>query len=239
MLNSDRFLDAFSDIEKYIRETSGARYGDSFSGSVPRAAEKDVKVRRYENALIEFAQLRNAIVHGPRGERVLAEPNDQVVAEIEQIAKMLTSPPPVSQFIRRDAVALQAGEPLERALRVLQKEGFSHLPVYEGKRFSGLLTTNAIVKWLSDHLDNNPAEAARQTPVKKVLNYGGTEPRYLMMSRRATGFEVLSAFEDYQRNGQRLNAVLITENGKADESLLGILTAWDLPAIYEAIEKVG
>ena len=36
--------------------------------------------------------------------------------------------------------------------------------------------------------------------------------------------------------GKPLEAILLTENGEVSERLLGIITLWDLPQIYEAVE---
>jgi CBS domain-containing protein len=236
MLNSDRFLDAFYTIEKYVRRASGADSTDTFTGSVHRSAKADPRVQRYKNTLIEFAQLRNAIVHGPRGDRVLAEPNEEVVAQIEQIARLLTAPPRVTEFMKRNVVTLQADEPLRRALTTFRDSTFSQIPVYRGKQFAGLLTTTALVRWLAEHLENE-AISVDQARVADALP--GGEPRHRFLSAKASAFDVLDAFERYQRQGKRLRAVLITQNGQPNEGLLGILTAWDLTAIYDALEGPG
>ena len=231
MLNSDRFLDAFSTIEKYTRIAARAKPGDSFTGNVHRAAKYDATIRRYSDILIEYAQLRNAIVHGPRGERVLAEPNDEVVADIERIARLLAEPPPLDRFMNRSVTIMQADEPLLKAIRLFREATFSQIPVYRGKRFVGLLTTTAVVLWFGDHIQNGCVQVD-SVRVEEVLGTGGEEKRYLFLPRQSTAFDVLEAFEDYQRRGQRLRAVLVTEHGKPDEGLLGIVTVWDLQAIY-------
>jgi len=57
------------------------------------------------------------------------------------------------------------------------------------------------------------------------------------LRRDSTLFEALERFQDFERRGKKLEAVLITQNGKLSETLLGIITIWDLPKIYEALEK--
>ncbi|WP_261665290.1 hypothetical protein [Deinococcus sp. Marseille-Q6407] len=46
----------------------------------------------------------------------------------------------------------------------------------------------------------------------------------------------IEAFEEHTDRGKRLSAVLITQNGKETEGLLGIVTVYDLP---EAIASLG
>lgn len=236
MLNSDRFLDAFNTIERYVRRSAGVGPTEPFTSAAHRASKSDANVRHYLDTLLEYAQLRNAIVHGPRGERVLAEPNDCVVAEIEKIAAHLTAPPSVTDFMNRNVITLQSTAPLSQAIRVFRDETFSQIPVYTGKKFTGLLTTTAVVRWLGKQIDGGQVNL-EQVTVQDVLDATGNEKRYLFMSRQASAFDVIEAFEKFQRSGKRLRAVLVTETGRPDQALLGILTAWDLQAVYQALES--
>lgn len=236
MLNSDRFLDAFNTIERYVRRSARVGPTEPFVSSVHRASKSDSKVRHYRETLLEFAQLRNAIVHGPRGERVLAEPNDCVVAEIERMAAHLTEPPKVTDFMNKNVITIQSSAPLSQAVRVFRDETFSQIPVYTGKRFTGLITTTAVVRWLGKQL-NDSQVILEPVTVQEVLQTTGNEKRYLFMPKGANAFEVIAAFENFQRSGKRLRAVLVTDGGRQDQVLLGILTAWDLQAVYQSLES--
>ncbi len=72
--NSDQFLDAFSRIEKLLRRMVDGRRVDSFTFLVREAAKRSATVRRVEQDLLEYADLRNAIVHERGGGFVIAEP---------------------------------------------------------------------------------------------------------------------------------------------------------------------
>jgi len=236
MLNSDRFLDAFNTIERYMRRSAGVGPAEPFVSSVHRASKTDAKVRHYRETLLEFAQLRNAIVHGPRGERVLAEPNDHVVTEIERLATLLTAPPKVTEFMNTNVVTIQAGDPLSRAMQVFRDQSFSQIPVYEGKRFFGLLTTTAVVRWLGKQLQDGHVTLDPAT-VQDVLQAAGEEKRYLFVSQGVTAFDVAAAFDKFLRRGERLRAVLVTAGGDPNQPLLGIFTVWDLQAVYRTLES--
>ena len=52
-------------------------------------------VRKYEDDLITFGRLRNAIIHGSNDEILIAEPHEDVVKKIELIERLITTPPKV------------------------------------------------------------------------------------------------------------------------------------------------
>ena len=235
MLNSDRFLDAFNTIERYVRRTIEVGQSEPFVSGVHRASRTDSKVRHYRETLLEFAQLRNAIVHGPRGERVLAEPNDSVVMEIERIANLLTAPPSIADFMTKEVITIQGSEELARAVLVFREESFSQIPVYAGHRFTGLLTTTAVVRWLGKQLQNGSFSLGSVT-VREILESAGKESGFSFMPETATAFDVIAVFERSHRRGERLRAVLVTDDGGRDSPLLGILTLWDLQAAYQSLE---
>ena len=65
-----------------------------FSEMVRRLSkQKQGDIKKYEEDLLQMAQLRNAIVHEKIGENfVIAEPNQWVVTRIQQIEQALLQP---------------------------------------------------------------------------------------------------------------------------------------------------
>jgi hypothetical protein len=88
MLNSDRFLNAFNSIERYLREFAKQGKETRFYALVDLASNSNPAVRRFKDDLKEFADLRNAIVHERTDGHVLAEPNDKAVNEIAAIPNL-------------------------------------------------------------------------------------------------------------------------------------------------------
>lgn len=64
MANSDLFLISFNRIEKWMRDEMGNARNMGFTELVRRLAQrKQLMIRKYEDDLLQLAQLRNAIVH--------------------------------------------------------------------------------------------------------------------------------------------------------------------------------
>ncbi|WP_054752158.1 hypothetical protein [Piscibacillus salipiscarius] len=94
MKNSERYLIAFNQIEKFLSNEmnqNGQHVG--FSKAVHQVGKNNRIVNRFKEDLLEFAVLRNAIVHERTDpEYVIAEPHDSTVEKIEKILNELTEP---------------------------------------------------------------------------------------------------------------------------------------------------
>lgn len=76
-----------------------------------------------------------------------------------------------------------------------------------------------------------------ETSISGVLAYTEADDNFCFLRRDSALFVALEKFQIFEKDGKRFEAVLITENGKPSEKPRGIVTIWDLPKIYDALEK--
>jgi len=233
--NSEKFLQVFNTIEKHLRWLTGSDRYTPFYQLVDRASAGDAAVRRMRTDLLEFADLRNAIVHERTDGHVIAEPNEISVQRFEKIKSLLTEPPGVGNYMVRNVRILPAEMAIGKAAELLYKSGFSQAPVYSGEIYLGLLTTDTIARWFADYLEAEIVDIAT-TRVDEVLEYTEDKEHVYFLDRSATVFHVFELLDKYQGLGKRLDAILVTHSGSSKEKLLGMLTIWDLPELYKAIE---
>ncbi|WP_413364317.1 hypothetical protein [Lysinibacillus sp. 3P01SB] len=151
--NSDRFLTAFNRIDHQMRDIAGVRDYMPFYRLIDQAKKKSLLVRKYEDDLRAYADLRNAIVHHRTSmEFVIAEPHIQVVEQIEHIDEALTRPKLVGQMFRKQVMTFQTTDSLQHTLKAIRKRRYTQFPVYEGKVFRGLVTTVGITNWLASSM---------------------------------------------------------------------------------------
>ncbi|RKO62481.1 hypothetical protein Cdeb_03253 [Caldibacillus debilis GB1] len=73
------------------------------------------------------------------------------------------------------------------------------------------------------------------TRVRDVLEYEEEKDNYPFIGRDANGYEVKELFKKPLDKGKRPDAVLITENGNADDTPLGINTSWAMLKRYKGV----
>ncbi len=232
--NSDRFLVSFAQAEDALKRMLGTSSKDSFRWTVRQAAKRSAVVRSVEEDLLEFADLRNAIVHDRGGGYVIAEPHVATVERLEVIVALLTDPPRIDGTMSHPVVTCSAEDPIGEAAQRMVKGGFTRLPVYSGDELVGLLTAHAIARWIATKLAG-PLDTLHEEPVRAVLEYGNGVKRFELVSRDRLVADVVRLFTGATERGRRLEAVLVTANGLPTERLLGIVTVQDLPRLYGVI----
>ncbi|MEU1745799.1 CBS domain-containing protein [Micromonospora arida] len=231
-----RFLAAFNDIEKHIRGHLKADERTSFTQLAREYAEKKRLPSQHKSALVAFASLRNAISHGTYyGGRPIAEPVEAIVQEIERLRQLMLEPPRALHVLPHGEVhTVRPGDPVGTALDLVRTLGFSQLPVYDSDGYAGVLTTNAIARWLADQLTRNTG-IAEEEPVSHVLRFAEPGENAVLVPRAITVVEAIERLSSGRQAGQLSTALIITENGRRTDKPLRLVAPYDLPLLTAAL----
>lgn len=226
--NADRFIAAFNRIDHTLREIVEAKAFMPFYRLVNEAKKKNILVRKYEDELRAYADLRNAIVHNRVSvEYVIAEPYIEVVEKIEIIDQALAKPKTVGNLFRKQVKTFQMDDSLAQTLKVIHKRKYTQFPVYEGRHFKGLVTTVGITNWLARSM-NGPYLPKHVPTLRDILQHEQGEVNYRFVGRHLTVYEAEGIFESSIGRGRRIEALLITEHGRPHQKLIGIVTPMDI-----------
>lgn len=91
-----------------------------------------------------------------------------------------------------------------------------------------------MTRWLGSCVDEELV-SLKDTTIRTVLRESEDKDNYEFMGRDKSAFDVLNAFTQYEENGNRLEAIIVTESGFHNQKPLGIVTAWDLTKCYGVI----
>jgi len=226
--NSERFLTAYNRIEKSMEKAIGFSGYMPFFKLVDRAKNVNAIVRKFEDDLREYAGLRNAIVHHRTDvEYAIAEPHDDIVELIEYIDRELSKPKTVGEMFQRKVHTLRSSDSLDKGLKLIREYKFNQIPIYEDRKFMGLITTEGITYWLADQYANG--DISREIPtLLDIYRLEKKKNTYRFISKEVSVYEAEEYFKNSVVKGKRLDALLITENGLVEEKLLGIITPLDL-----------
>lgn len=229
MKNSERYIIAFNQIDKFLSNELGQNgHYVGFTQAVNKVAKNNRIVNRFKEDLQEFAVLRNAIVHERTDpEYVIAEPHDSTVEKIEKILSELTEPKKVIPTFSQEVKSFKVTDSLADVLNMIKYTHYSQFPVYDEEEFKGLLTANGITNWLAETVDDDLL-SREETTLEDMLSYEEGTENYKFVSRDLSIYEAEDIFKDQVNKEDRIDAVLITHHGKPDESLLGIISAWDI-----------
>jgi CBS domain-containing protein len=232
---ADRFLVAFARVEEALKRSLGTGSKEGFRWLVRQAAKRNAVVAAVEEDLIEFSDLRNAIVHERGGGYVIAEPHLATVERLERIVELIVDPPTVAQVMSRPVAICSPDEPIRAAAKRMVDGDYSRLPVYAERELVGLLTANAIARWIAARLAE-PVDAVHDDTVRDVMAFGDAASRFELVSADHRVVDVIALFSAATQEGRRLEAVLVTDTGQPYERPRGIITIQDLPRMYARVE---
>lgn len=222
--NSKRFIDAYNRLDQGMREIYNIKPAINFSDCVRKVSAINPVIRKYEDDIIEYGRLRNAIVHRS-GEETIAEPNTSVVEKLEQIARLICTPPRVMDTVANRAVySVDHNTPLKDILVHLFETGYSVVPVYRKEELIGVINRKMIVEALGATLSAGvDLDEYCKLPIAEAIDLGASSTSYEVVGSSVTIDNVLYLFQQ----NRKLSVVIITKNGNYNEQPLGVVVTSD------------
>ncbi len=233
-LLSERFEVAFNQVHDALKDIVQIN-DDRFVVLVKVGAKKYQIIETYKKDLEQYARLRNAIVH----EKMeigfyIAEPNAKIVSHIEKIANVFSRPNYALSIATKNVVFFDYHDSILKVTAAIKEYGYSKFPIYKNKKCVGLLTASSIVKWMSQNMESSLVNLS-DIHVSDIMNYEREHPIEIV-PKDINIFEVENIFEKAHKRKRKIEGVIITEHGKAEEAPLGMITAWDLIQIDYTVE---
>ena len=237
MTNAQQFLDHYSAIEQYLRRAYGTPgQFDTFLQLISKAEGQHTIIRYYAADLREYGELRNAIVHkrAPEEHAIIAEPHSYVVERMAHIRSMIEHPKRVADVMTAPVFTATVNDVLYPTAQTMFQNVYTHVPIYDGKNFIGVLSESAILRWIGQQVSNEQdlhTEHAIGELAKFLDQSGNKFNDFEFMPKNMIVLDAKRRFEIALDQGRRLGAIFITNSGKNTERIQGILTAWDLPRL--------
>lgn len=236
-MESEDFRKKFDAIEEYLKRKSKDKKTDRFKDLLKEVCQYDEKIEKYSFELNSFSKLRNILKHTEH--KPIAEPTSYSIKLINKIYDYILNPPSIELILKDKGppFILKPVDPIYSALQIICEKDYSQIPIYKENKFINLLTTNTISRWLSSSLNINKIDF-KNTKIGDVLAFDEVVDNHYFFKKSSSAYSVIEEFSNWVSEGKKLEAILITANGKPDEKLLNILTIWDLPMINSKLNKM-
>ena len=226
--NARRFIKAYNTIDYSLRTQYNFTQGISFSELIRKAVVLDSVVRKYEDALVDYGRLRNAIIHRSNEEYIIAEPHLDVVEDIERIASLISTPPKVLNTVcKHSVINVDNNATIKQVIKTIYQTGFSNLPVYDNDTLVGVANGQKIINHLGEIIANggNIDKYIEKTKISELIKLDDViKPHFVIADKDITIEQALNLFY----NNRKLLIIVITKNGTANETPIGVVTASDI-----------
>lgn len=254
-MRAETFLSMYRVLEGMLdRKYAGRENGSS---SVVMRYLSDPESEPVRAQLDLCRELRNLLTHNADADgQPVAEPSKAMLDTLYKIIDYVESPKPALWYATSGERILQAhlGDPALEVMRRMDKHGFSHVPVIEKNALTGVFSMRSVFSYVLKNGGIGEDTRVRDFGELLKMDRPGGGEKFLLLPMQATYHDARAAFERASERNSRLAAVFITENGRKDEPLLGMLTPWDVlgekatpeerdngrqPDAYQAIPDAG
>ena len=233
--NALRFINAYNQIESALRNQLDLKASMSYTETIHRAARSNSIVKKYEDVLVDYGRLRNAIVHSSSEDFVIAEPYPDVVDEYEKLAKLICTPPlAMDTLVVKDVRCTDAHVTLRDVLSYIYKTGYSNLPVYKEGMIIGVANASKLAQTIGKKVyEKVDLEKYMKEPIENVVKEYSQEGFYTIVDKNVTLNKVLDLFNE----NRKLAIIIITQGGSLLEMPLGIITSSDLLDLNKVLDN--
>ena len=228
MNKTEEFLDLYKQLEAAAIE----RYGYPEDGRAVMNLERRPEFKRIKSELGYCREVRNLLQHKPKVSGSFAVlPSDGMLSLLRDTLGRVENPPlakdiavPISSVFCKTM-----DDPVKPAMAEMQRRVFSHIPILEKGVVVGVFSENTVLTCLLDGKIAGIGENTRFSDLRAYLPMDRHRAEvYRFVRQNTSAVQVGDIFEKALARQERIGLVFTTRSGRADEPLLGIISAWDI-----------
>ena len=234
----NKLIDLFKELEEIIRKKCNVSgiitENTTLDSQIKELSKKNSVVRKYQDELMIIKQVRNINTH-QRNDKYgyVVCPNPDMNIKLKTIIDEIKNPPTIYNsnicVKRQNMYCRNIDDTIEETIKVMIEKVYTHIPIFENDVLVGVFSENTlldIVNKESAILIGKDTTFRAFQDYLKIENHSSEEFKFI--SRNKNIYDIEDIFKDYFTRNKRLGCVYITENGKENEKILGMLTAWDI-----------
>ena len=228
MNNTDLFLDLYKQLE----QTAVSVYGLPADGTAVSKLERFNEYKSIRAELKYCREVRALLTHNPKIDGDFAVfPSDAMIETLKKVISKIKEPPTCFERCVKTANILSA-KPDDRVfdkMKIMKSFGYSYIPIMKDKRVVGVFGKHTVFALTLDGLDNILFDNTRFCDIASYTSLSKSDKNsFRFIQRDMYLFEAEELVVNAFKKKERINLLFVTETGKATETLLGILTPWDV-----------
>jgi|GEM_PF-2612984 len=216
---TDEFLQKYKELEALVHQKHTVPNGDSALW-VLGGLQEFVPFRKQITAVRE---IRNFLSHTPSYDgRPLLVPTESAVKILNNLITKLTGPSTVYNICVKPSCILTARmeDSIAPVIKLMTDKSFRIVPIMEGNKVVGVFEDSASIMYQM----NSEGTDTTFYDLKKYIDIAQHINKTVLFLPKEAGIEsAKQKIIDCFSKGHRINAIFITEAGKRDEAMLGLL----------------
>jgi len=233
---AEDFLDLYKQLEEELEDkyTNARRRFSSVIYEFIKSSESE-PVR---DKLEVCREIRNLLSHNAKlGGEPIVSPSEPVVQALKEVIDFVRKPPLAIEYATKAESIIKAtlDQKVLKVMRVMEKNGISHVPVLENGHFTGVFSIETVFQYIL-----NAGKAISENTTVRDLSqhipvHMHRDNYYAFIPENASFIQAKDHFKKKFGRNERTAVVFITKTGKQDEKLLGMITPFDV--MEEQVKK--
>ena len=208
---TDRFLNLYRQLET-IRDTNSALYG--------------YYKKKYYEQFDEYRQIRNYLSHEEYGGGYPVAVSSLVCDDLEEI--LIRMRKTCLDIATKDVIAYTSLDPLQLPIVNFARHGVTYVPIVdERKRVQGIITAGKLLQIMGEQLEKGTKAKMTIGEYKSLFALDNHSKRFIFMGRNEPMAYAERAFSQIEGD-KRLGLIIVTEHGKNEEAMLGVISIYDV-----------
>ena len=222
---AEQFLERYREIEEWVL--------DNLRGVTEMKDLEQMSQYRSIRSNLAFCRiLRNLLSHydWSKGGSDMVIVTDQALRQVNNLYYALNPVTLMRVAIRAGQIYSPApGDSVLAAVKVMQRNDYSYIPIVDNHRIVGVFSTKTIMRLVAENVTSVFSETLT---FKDIMNYIRLveEPNahYGFVNPNVTVEDISLKFQRSKTRKVRLDMLFITDNGRSDGLLQGMITPSDL-----------
>lgn len=219
-----KYIKTYKEIEEILKNIG--HEDNTFSDNLMKLKYNSV-IKPFYRELMIHKDIRNLLSHNSMG----VYPNEETLTNLIKIKNTLQSPTLVYDLIKNQPHKLEDKTSVLQIMADIKDMNYSQFPVYEDKKFIGLITSNCIARWLASKVDNSGEILfdLSKSNARDVIEFKEELDDAKFIPRR------MNIYEFFDEMDNKTSVWIITETGNKNEEPLSIVTQYDFDKIVSKI----
>jgi hypothetical protein len=231
MDKKSRFFEKYKKLETILNIEIDSSESISIGEKFDRAISKDKRLRQYRTNIFSLTKIRNLFAHNESNP--FYEITEDALDTLDAVITLLQSPERAYDIATKKIEYKGIHDLVFEGVKLMKEKRFSFLPIMENSKIIGVFSADVLNSVFSKEKELILDESVTFQRIKNYINLNNhLNERFGFIHREEIKSNIESLFiNSYKGNSQDdrpLGCVFVTQSGKTTESILGLITIWDV-----------
>ena len=153
---------------------------------------------------------------------------EDMIKKLDKIIEEIKHPYKVYDKATKNIYYANLNDNVRKVMKEMIEKNYTHIPIYNNNKLVGIFSEGVLFNCLYKNKIIEIDENTLFNEIEDFINLNNSKEIIKFVDRNRLYDEVCLSFINEFKKGSKLSCVLVTQNGKKDEKIIGILTAWDI-----------